>query len=154
TYHSKLKKEIFLFVINTPERLIQKYSREENVQLFNPAAQTISITYKDYNAALAADLSNVTLNEYNLYDQERKTAGADRSIEFINSTLKSVEDELKESELSLEVFKKSNKVLDPAQNASSDLGHINSLIDQKVLVQLDLKILDRLERDINEKKDF
>ncbi|MFM7727732.1 MAG: hypothetical protein ACKO7B_13585, partial [Flavobacteriales bacterium] len=83
---------------------------------------------------------------------ERKSEGSGRSIDFINETIESIDSQLRVSEYSLEAFKKENKIIDPTTNATDVLDHINTLIDQRVLFQLDLAVLDRLRKTIAENK--
>ncbi|MBP6648287.1 MAG: hypothetical protein KA281_01895, partial [Bacteroidia bacterium] len=144
----KISDAPYYFTINNNESLIEKYFQFVSVLLLNPNAQTIKISFKDNNASKAADFVNRMAEEYDEYDKERKSEGSNKSLGFINETIQSIDNELKISELSLELFKKENKILDPAKNADDVLMHIHTMIDQRVNIQLEMAVLERLEKDI------
>ncbi|MBL0064233.1 MAG: hypothetical protein IPP38_04265 [Bacteroidetes bacterium] len=144
----KISDNPFFFTINNKETLIEKYYQFVSVMILNPNAQTIKISFKDNNANKAADFVNTMAEEYDEYDKERKSEGSNKSLGFINETIQSIDNELKISEISLELFKKENKIIDPSKNADDVLEHIHTMIDQRVAIQLDMAVLDRLEKDI------
>ncbi|HQW24084.1 MAG TPA: GNVR domain-containing protein, partial [Bacteroidia bacterium] len=148
----KIKQDPFYFLINNPESLIDKYYKNMSIILTNQFAQTVKISFKDRNPQKAADFVNTMASEYDLYVKENKSAGANKSIEFINETLSSIETELKDSEKKLELFKRANKITQPTQNAEDVLDHINGLIDQRTEFLLNTAVLNRLEKEIKGNK--
>ena len=153
-HQNTIKKQAYYFIINDPETNIYNYSRLIQVQLLNQQAQTLQIVYKDNNPYKAADIVNMIVSEFNDYDKERKSGSETRSLEFINESLGKIDQDLKFSEYALESFKKDNKILNPAVNAAEDLSHINESINQKALIQLDISVVDRLKKDLDQNKDI
>ncbi len=149
---SKIKKSPFYFILNTTSDLVSAYADDYQVQVVNPIAQTLRVIFKDKNAVKTAEFVNTVLDEFNIYDQERKSEGSNRSLDFINHTITDMDSELKISEISLEMFKRSNKIIDPTENAKDVLSHIKELIDTRVNCQLTLAVLNRMERDIQQSK--
>ena len=141
---NQIKQDPFYFIINNPSTLLGRYFSHSSVVLLNQGAQTIKISFTDKNAIKAADFVNTMAKEYDEYDKENKSAGANKSLEFINETINTIDGELKNSEFSLELFKKQNKIINPVQNATDVLNHINTLVDQRVEMQLNAAILTRL----------
>ena len=149
---NQIQQDPFYFIINNPNTLLSRYFIYSSVVLLNQGAQTIKISFKDKNPQKAADFVNTMAKEYDEYDKENKSAGANKSLEFINETINTIDGELKNSEFSLELFKKQNKIINPVQNATDVLNHINTLVDQRVEMQLNSAILSRLEKDIKNNK--
>ncbi|MBL0104505.1 MAG: hypothetical protein IPP51_12570 [Bacteroidetes bacterium] len=151
----KIKQDPFYFYVNNPVNLIDRYYNEFGITVTNQFAQTVKISFKDYNSAKTADFVNTMAAEYDEYDKESKSAGANNSLQFINETITAIDSELKDSEAKLEIFKRANKITDPVQNAKDVLEHINVLVDQRVELQLGSAILNRLDRDVrtNQKVD-
>ncbi|MFM9027569.1 MAG: hypothetical protein ACKOQ6_06190, partial [Bacteroidota bacterium] len=147
---NRIKKNSYYFIINNPEDIVDEYSSKLLVTILNQSAQTVRIQVQDNNPYKASDFANTVMDEYNRYDRERKSEGSERSIDFINETILAIDSQLRASEVSLESFKKQNMVINPTENATDVLAHMNTLVDQRVLFQLDLAVLDKLKKTIAE----
>ena len=144
----KIKQDPFYFRINNPASLVDQFYNNMSVVLTNQFAQTVKLSFKDRNPQKSADFVNTMAAEYDSYVKEDKSTGANRSIDFINETLNSIDSELRDSEKRLEIFKQTNKVSLPTQNGQDVLNRINGLIDQRTEMQLSIAVLLRLEREI------
>ncbi|MFM8432242.1 MAG: hypothetical protein ACKOA1_05555, partial [Bacteroidota bacterium] len=108
---NRIKKNSYYFIINNPEDIVDEYSSKLLVTILNQSAQTVRIQVQDNNPYKASDFANTVMDEYNRYDRERKSEGSERSIDFINETILAIDSQLRASEVSLESFKKQNKVI-------------------------------------------
>ncbi|HNR20863.1 MAG TPA: GNVR domain-containing protein, partial [Bacteroidia bacterium] len=149
---SKFKKEAYFILFNTPERLARIMLGNLNVSIVNPDAKTISIRYKDASALKTADMVNSLATEFVKYDVEKSREGTDNIIEFIDTTLAKVNSDLRESEMSLESFKRDNRMVNPDLTVTETVNRIRTLEDLLVQYNLDLSLLEKLRNDINVNK--
>lgn len=100
------------FVINNKMTLVARYSKQLTVQVLDPNAKTVVIDCKDHNPALAKDLPQAMALAFIDYDVERNRASAESILRFIEVQKDTVFEELRDSELKLQAFKRDNRVPD------------------------------------------
>ena len=153
-HNKRIKDYPYYFCFNTTADLTEEYYENYSVTIVNPSAQTVRVTFKDQNDRKAADFVNMAISEFNASEQERKSEGSIRSLAFIDETIASIDSELKISEVSLELFKTRNKIINPNENAHDALEHINQMVNDRVKYQLGLAVMMRLEKNLNTLEDI
>lgn len=149
-----IKKDAYFFVFNNPVFIIKSILSQLSVQLLNQDAQTIKISYKDKNPHKAADIVNAISNEFLKYDYNKNSEADDNILKFIDNQLGLVNTDLKSSEDKLEDFKRNNKIINPEMITSSTLNHINEIENQKIGLDLEKNVLEKIEENVNENKDL
>jgi uncharacterized protein involved in exopolysaccharide biosynthesis len=148
------KQDAFFFMMNTTESNIRKYIGNVAVQLLNQSAQTIQIVVSDKNPKKCADLANAIAEEFIKYDLQRMSQSAENIIGFIDTSLRNINNQLTQSEQSLENFKTSNLVMNPSTEAEFNLDKINELKLQQMNADIELFTIARLEKSMQEKEDM
>jgi capsular polysaccharide biosynthesis protein len=77
-----------------------------DIRLQNELAKTVTISLRDYNPAKAADIVNTIAAEFQQYDIEKESQSSEKVILFINEQLSNVYAQLKQSEDTLETYRK------------------------------------------------
>jgi len=151
-YQSQLKKNTFKFIINSDKALIKDFSSKLSVIMANPDAKTINIKIKEKNATKAADMSNAISQEFLKFDVLRSREATDRILEFIDTTLYRVNNDLSESEMNLERFKSNNRIITP-ELLASDLSDKMSQLELRLTdYTLNLLAISELKKTIESEK--
>ena len=122
------------------------------IKLLNEAAKTILITVKDINAQKAQDLVNLVSGDFLKYDVERKSESSKSIINFIDEQLKLVYDALKVSENNLQTFRKDKNYSEKNEVFTADLMRLTNIEDQMLKIELEEKLLDEVQTNINKNK--
>ncbi|MEQ9064223.1 MAG: polysaccharide biosynthesis tyrosine autokinase [Vicingaceae bacterium] len=144
----EFSKQEFIFVINHPESLTKQYSKRLDINLLNKSAKTISISFKDGNPQKSVDMVTALAREYDKYDLEKKKKSSSKILSFINDQLDVVYKRMRSSEKSIKSFKKDNKIPDVEEFSSFYLKDLNELDKQVIDIELELSILEEIERSI------
>lgn len=148
-----IRQENFYFVINNTASMANLIAPKLTVSLLNEQAMTIMIQVKDNDANKAADIANAIAEEFNKYDLEKKGEGAEQTLAYINDQLKIVGDQLRNSELLLQDFKANNKTLNPEGEVKLATSRFGELQEERVKIQLQENVLDKLSKNIAENKE-
>jgi tyrosine-protein kinase Etk/Wzc len=152
-----LKSNNQYFLINNPEGLISYVSRNLVVTILNEPAKTIKILFNDRNANKAADIVNTMADEFLVFDVEKKSESASKTLAFLDTTINRLYDNLSTSEDELNKFKLENSIVDDNSenakfNANSGLiNKIDQLEKDKLEIDFELKTLEVIEREIDKK---
>ena len=143
----ELSKDVFFFTINNSDFLANSVIKEISIGVLNLDAQTIQIKLKDKNSVKAADIVNSVADEFNKYDVEKNSEVANKILDFIDNTIKSIDAELvtrlirsghKVSELEVDYFARTSgksslarpqviiKILCEIYNHYKDIMNINA----------------------------
>ncbi len=148
-----VKDNAFYFTINDTASIANYYFPLVEVKLLNEGANTIKISFRDFNAQKARDIVALMTQEYSSFDIERKSESAQGVIGFINQQLDLVYEQLKISEKSIQEFKKNNVVDDDAKKGSAaNIERVNGLDDQVIALELEEDVLSKIEKNIAESK--
>lgn len=150
----ELSKDIFFFTINNPKEITKEVSKELAVSILNIEAQTIQIKLKDKNAAKSADIVNAVADEFNKYDVEKNSQVANKILEFIDKTIGNIDAELINSESSLELFKRSNRIITPEQAITTVTTQKANLEEHLHEINVEIAIFDALNNDIKGNNDI
>lgn len=153
------KNNHYFFLIHNGENVINHYVRQLDISLLNKSAQTIKITYSDYNAYKTADVVNTIAKEYIAYDAEIKKESAKNTLLFIEQQLENIYQTLNQTERELFIFKRDNSINSRVfeNNQESYILQKKKISDfeNKLLnIQLEKLALKRVDEQIKSNKEF
>ncbi|MBK7182984.1 MAG: hypothetical protein IPH89_08620 [Bacteroidetes bacterium] len=152
--NSQVKQNLYYFTINSNDAVVNDCSQKLEVKLLSEGAKTILISYTDFNALKTSDIINAITDEYTNFDVERKSESSKSIINFIDVQLDVVYNRLKESESSIQDFKKDNNVNENKDIATSNASRLNDLDDQIISLELEESVLSKIEREITKTKNI
>ena len=135
----------YYFIINSDRALLDYVSSNLVVEPLNLNANTIRISFTDYNRYKARDLVNAIDTLYLNYTQEEKNKANKQRIEFLDQQLAQTEIRLEAYEDYIEDFTISNKSLDLKQDMGRSIMMMEEIDSQKVLVRREIEYLSSLE---------
>ncbi len=142
------------FIIHSREALISYLEQNLNVVPLNLNANTIKITFQDHNPSKARDLVNAIDSIYLSYSQEEKNLENIQKINWLNSELKNIEQQLEGFEDYFENFTIENKTSNLDADLERTINFINAIDSQRYEVnkQINLSetILKGVENDMAE----
>jgi len=145
------KSEKLFFTISTPESLVNYVESNLSVAPENLNANTIKITFEDYNPYKVQAIVEKISELYTEYSKEQKNRANQLKIEFLNKQLGETEDELSNYETYIEDFTIRNKTVDPSEDVNrliSEMVKMDSIIyGIDYQLQEIKKIRNQLERD-------
>ncbi len=121
----------FYFVINSRQQLTSYLYRNTVVEPLNFNANTIRISFKDYNAQKAHDIVNKIDSLYIIFSNEQKNLANKQKIDWLNQELSQVEKRMSEFENYFEAFTLQNKSSDLGQDMKRTIYQINRLDSQR-----------------------
>lgn len=130
-FNEDLLDEQFYFIINNHETLVKYLEDNITVEPLNLNANSIRITFRDYNKYKAHDLVNAIDTLYLKYtNQEKNQANANKII-YLDEQLGDIEQTLEDFESYFENFTIDNKTVDLDADVKSTLSFMNSLDSQR-----------------------
>jgi tyrosine-protein kinase Etk/Wzc len=152
---SLIIKNPYFFVINNPDHLVAEYSSSIKINVLNSAAKTIQVTYQGNNAQKSSDIVNIILEEFSVYDLEKKAESANNILEFIDRQLGLLFDMLSDSEIELERFRKEHRIDDAALSPLPSIqGRIAEFENQIVQLELEKTIFTEIEETLQRERDI
>jgi tyrosine-protein kinase Etk/Wzc len=145
---STVKKNLSYFIINDFDYLAESYHSRLTITLLNEAAKTVKITFRDNNAPKTSDVVGAIYSEFIAYDVERRSESAKNVLEFIDNQLDAVFNRLKNSESSLETFKRDNKVVPSNDMESVNAVRLNTIEDDVMRTELEENVLDEISKKV------
>ena len=92
----------YIIRFNNLKDIAAQYSQQVNITVINDIAKTIRISLKDYNPRKAADVVNCIAKEFAAFEVEYQKNSSRSILEFIDSQLGQVEENLDESKDSMQ----------------------------------------------------
>ncbi len=135
----------YYFIMNSDRALLNYVSSNLVVEPLNLNANTIRISFTDYNRYKARDLVNAIDTLYLNYTQEEKNKANKQRIEFLDQQLAQTEVRLEAYEDYIEDFTISNKSLDLKQDMGRSIMMMEEIDSQKVVVKKEVEYLASLE---------
>ncbi|HET8858604.1 GumC family protein [Marivirga sp.] len=123
--------ENLYFSIATTESLMSYVESNLTVSPENLNANTIKITFEDYNPYKVQAIVEEISEQYTQYSKEQKNRANELKIEFLNKQLKQTENELSNYETSIEDFTIENKTVNPSEDVSrliSEMVKMDSIL--------------------------
>jgi capsular exopolysaccharide synthesis family protein len=130
----------YYFVIQSREGLVGYLAKNSRVEPLNFEANTIRISFKDYNAQKAIDIVNKIDSSYISYSNEQKNLANKQKIEWLNNQLSLLEKKMESFENYFEEFTLTNKSSDASADMKRAINLINRYDSQRYL--LNKKILE------------
>jgi capsular exopolysaccharide synthesis family protein len=144
---------IYLFNFNIPEDYIGRVQGGLRAGETGKNTNIISIQETDSNPQFAADVLNNIMKEYVIFDRNQKAQSASQMIDFIDSQLSFLSNEVKGSESSIEKYKNKNKILDVNSASATSASKAAEIESNRSLLKIQLISLDQLKDQITKEKD-
>jgi uncharacterized protein involved in exopolysaccharide biosynthesis len=93
------------------------------------------------------------MKEYVIFDRNQKAQSASQMIDFIDSQLSFLSNEVKGSESSIEKYKNKNKILDVNSASTTSASKAAEIESNRSLLKIQLISLDQLKDQITKEKD-
>ncbi len=142
----------YYFTINSREQLITYLYKNINAEPLNFNANTIRISFKDYNALKAHDIVNKIDSLYIIFSSDQKNLANKQKIDWLNRELGQVEKRMSEFENYFEAFTLRNKSSDLGQDMKQMIYQINQLDSQRYFLNKRLIEINGLIDDFVSKK--
>ncbi|HCW06156.1 MAG TPA: hypothetical protein DGG95_02185, partial [Cytophagales bacterium] len=140
------------FIINSRDNLSSLLSKNAIVEPLNVNANTIRISFKDYNKQKAIDIVNKIDSVYISYSNQQKNLANRQKIDWLNRELGQLEKRMQDYESYFEEFTLQNKSSDAAQDIKRTIYLINKYDSQRYSLNKKLIELSGLmESLVNEK---
>jgi len=130
----------YYFVLNSRGKLIEYLSKNIQVNPLNFNANTILISFQDYNALKAYDIVNKIDSLYITYSNLQKNLANKQKIDWLNRELSQVEKRMESFEDYFEDFTLKNKSSDLTLDLKRTISAINKVDSQRY--ELNKKILE------------
>jgi len=140
------------FIKQNEDAVASDIQKRLEIKLQNEQAKTVSISLRDYNPVKTADIVNTIASEFQRYDIEKESKSSEKVIMFINDQLNNVYAQLKQSEDTLETYRRTKNFNTNENQVQSDMTRISALEDQLLKTELEEKILDNIQQDIQKNK--
>ncbi|MBX2900997.1 MAG: polysaccharide biosynthesis tyrosine autokinase [Cyclobacteriaceae bacterium] len=144
SYYSEPDDNNYYFVLNSRKTLIDYLARNIQVDPLNYSANTIRISFRDFNAQKAQDIVNRIDSLYIGYSNQQKNLANKQKIDWLNKELAQVEKKMGDYENYFENFTLKNKSNDLAQDLKRTIALINKLDSQRYNLTRKLNELNNL----------
>lgn len=121
----------YFFVLNTRKALIEYLSKNIQVDPLNFNANTIRVSFRDYNALKAYDIVNKIDSLYIIYSNQQKNLANQQKITWLNNELVQVERKMEGYEDYFENFTLQNKSSDLTLDLKKTIMSINAVDSQR-----------------------
>ncbi len=149
-YGADIQGDDFFFILNSRSALIEYISRNLTVEPLNLKANTIQVSFKDYNRYKSRDLVNAIDTIYLKYTRAEKSKANNQKIKFLNERLLETEDRLREFEDYFESFTIQNKTTNLQGNISTTIRYLNLIDSQQFNIRNRLTRLIEIEKNLAE----
>lgn len=130
-FNEDLLDEQFYFIINNHETVIKYLENNISVEPLNLNANSIRISFRDFNKYKANDLVNAIDTLYLTYTNQEKNLANENKIQYLNEQLAEIEKILEGFETYFEDFTIDNKTVDLDEDVKKTLVFMNSLDSQR-----------------------
>jgi tyrosine-protein kinase Etk/Wzc len=142
----------YYFTLNSRNQLIDYLSKNIQVDPLNFQANTIRISFRDYNSLKAYDIVNKIDSLYITYSNEQKNLANKQKIEWLNNELTQVETRMEGFEDYFENFTLKNKSSDLNLDLKRTIISINRVDSQRYILAKNLTELNSVLDVITEGK--
>jgi capsular exopolysaccharide synthesis family protein len=115
------------FIINSDGALNSYFNQNLAVEIINPSANTIGISFTDHNPVKAHDIVNKIDSIYLEQKKLRKSEATRLQLGFLDEQLKETKDNLMRSEYDIQDFAQKNKTYDIKGDISKSMGKMEEL---------------------------
>lgn len=149
-YNADISGEDYFFVINSRNSLINYLSSNLTVEPLNLNANTIQVSFSDYNKYKARDLVNAIDTIYLNYTREEKNKANTQKVQFLDERLSETENRLNDFEDYLEDFTIQNKTTDLENNIAATIQQLNAIDSQRFNINIRLSRLLEIKQKIEQ----
>lgn len=132
----------YYFTINSSREYVSNLIQNIVVSSINPNTQTLKVSFKDGNAVKGRDIVNKVIEEFRIYDLERKQESANSILKFLNEQSDQFKNELILYQDSIREFRLKNNFISPEREANNIFERLSYLEEQKEKLSYDLNIID------------
>ncbi len=134
------------FIVNSEASLISYLSKNLTVAPLNLKANTISISFKDYNQRKALDIVEVVDSTYLEYSISEKAQENNQKITWLDNELSGIEKKLEGLEDYFEDFTVKNRTNDLDSDIAKILGVINEIDTQLTATRKQIAYINKFEK--------
>lgn len=150
TYRVTEQGEKYRITVYPRNAAVDRYIKKINVARLARESQVITMTTISNNPQQAVAILNMLLDLYNNASANDRNAIARQSQAFLDEHFAQVRQELTEAETALELYKSEHQITNVAQTAAEYHALIESYQHQLADINLDLKMLDNLDKQLND----
>jgi len=142
---AKEEYELF-FRINSLNALVSRFYQSLEVRILNNTARTIEVALKDNNPYIARDFVRTHSNEFITFDLEKRRKSDESVLSYLNEQIDTVFVRLKESENSLNTYKKANKINNLEVVSGMYFDRMYNFENDIVNIDIEEHLLDEVEK--------
>jgi capsular exopolysaccharide synthesis family protein len=147
-------KNVYFFKVNDKNSVINDILSRLDVIKASKDSYVLKVIYRDNVPQRAYDFTNTLINEYMNQNIELKTKEASKKVEFIDSQLKEINKNLKDAEIKLTNFKKSNKLMDISSEAQTTIQRLSEFDKKLAELQIRKRLIENLYNYITKNKNI
>lgn len=112
SFKEKIDYYNFYFTINSDKALLEQLNENLNVEIINPNAKTIKVSYKDTDEEKAKDIVAMVDSVYLVKGLEHNYKSKEQTLKFLDTLLNKTQKDLRKYENKMENFIRKNKSAD------------------------------------------
>lgn len=148
-YYSLYHEDDYFFILHSRENLLSYLDAYTIVEPLSYEANTIRISFRDYNGYKARDIVNKIDSMYINYSNEQKNLTNKQKIEWINAELGQIEGKMEDYENYFENFTLQNKSNDVDTDLKKTISALYAIDSQRFQLNRRLKAIDELAGQFN-----
>ena len=137
-------KNVYFFKLNTKEGVVNSVLSRLDVIKASKDSYILKIIYRDNVPQRAYEFVNTLIDQYMKQNIELKTLEASKKLQFIDSQLKEINKNLKDAEVKLTNFKKSNKIMDISSEAQTTIQKLSEFDKKLAELRIKQRLIDNL----------
>lgn len=142
----------YFFIINSRDVLLDYMLTNLTAEPLNYNANTVRISFKDYNAYKAQDILNKIDTLYLQYSNEQKNLANKQKIDWVSNELVSIETKMEDYENYFENFTLQNKTNNVDEDLKRTVTAINKIDSQRFILSKRVTELDELLSNLQNKR--
>ena len=129
------------FVINSDGALNNYFRNNLAVEIINPSANTISISFTDYNPRKAQDIINRVDSAYLVQKLFKKNQATQQQLKFLDEQIQSTKDDVTRYEKAMQDFAIQNKTYDVRGEIGKNMTRLEDLHKERLELGLQIALL-------------
>jgi len=129
------------FVINSDGALNNYFRNNLAVEIINPSANTISISFTDYNPRKAQDIINRVDSAYLVQKLFKKNQATQQQLKFLDEQIQSTKDDVTRYEKAMQDFAIQNKTYDVRGEIGKNMARLEDLHKERLELGLQIALL-------------
>jgi capsular exopolysaccharide synthesis family protein len=130
-YYSLYNDDDYFFILHSRENLLNYLDTHASVEPLSYEANTIRISFRDYNAFKARDIANKIDSMYINYSNEQKNLTNKQKIGWVNDELGAIEGKMEDYENYFENFTLQNKSSDLDSDLKKTISTLHAIDSQR-----------------------